>query len=121
MIATAFGVRWLQHRFSCAGRSWLTRALSARSRFAGVSPLILTTLAILLVAIPSTRAHGPYDSSTQLTIRDDALELNATLGLDGAKQILLNAGMSEADAVNALATHGPSTLTDLSAETSFAR
>ena len=87
-----------------------SRAATALAHLFSLAPFLLCLLLFSYVA----HAHGPYDSSTQLTIHDDALELNAILGMDGAKQTLLNAGMSEADAVNALATHGPSTLTDLS-------
>lgn len=76
----------------------------------------LLALATLLGPGVMARAHGPFDSSSQLIILSDALELNATLGMQGAKQLLLNAGLSEADATTALSVRGPSTLHDLSAD-----
>jgi len=58
-------------------------------------------------------AHGPYDSSAQLMILDGSLEANATLGMEGAKQVLLNAGLSQTEAADALASRGPSSFFDL--------
>lgn len=77
---------------------------------------IFTVWVALLAAVITARAHGPYDSSAQLIILSDSLELNAALGMDGAKQLLLNAGLSEADATSALAARGPSTRFDLSVD-----
>ena len=77
------------------------------------SPFLLF---VLLLSRLCAQAHGPFDSSAQLIILSDALELNATLGMDGAKQVLLNAGLSEAEATLALANRGPSTLYNLSAD-----
>ncbi len=76
------------------------------------SPLLL----FLLLATFVAHAHGPYDSSAQLVILTDALELNATLGMDGAKQVLLNGGLSDSEAASALTVRGPSTFHDLSAD-----
>jgi hypothetical protein len=77
---------------------------------------LLTVWAALHAAVITVRAHGPYDSSSQLLILDGALELNTTLGMAAAKQLLLNAGLSEAEAAGALASRGPSTRVDLSVE-----
>lgn len=76
----------------------------------------LLTLASLLGFGSVALAHGPYDSSAQMIVFDESLELSATLGMDGAKQLLLSAGLSEADAASALAVRGPSTRFDLSVE-----
>ncbi len=76
----------------------------------------LLTLASLLGFGGIALAHGPYDSSAQMIVFDESLELSATLGMDGARQVLLNAGLSEADAASALAVRGPSTRFDLSVE-----
>ena len=76
----------------------------------------LLLLAALFALVLPASAHGPYDSSVQLFILSDSLELNATLGMDGAKQVLLNGGLSEADATAALTTRGPSTRVDLSVD-----
>lgn len=62
------------------------------------------------------RAHGPYDSSAQLIILSDSLEFRATLGMDGARQLLVNAGLSDADVASALSLRGPSTRYDLPVE-----
>ena len=78
--------------------------------------LFFVALATLLASMAMGRAHGPYDSSSQLIILDGAFELNTTLGLDGAKQVLLNAGLSEAEAADALASRGPSTFHQLPAD-----
>lgn len=80
------------------------------------SSRFLLALAALFMAAVVARAHGPYDSSAQLIILSDALELNATLGMDAAKQFLLNAGLSEADALAALASRGPSTRHELAVD-----
>lgn len=60
------------------------------------------------------RAHGPYDSSAQLIIFSDSLEFRATLGMDGARQLLHNAGLSEAETAAALSVRGAGTPYNLS-------
>ena len=77
---------------------------------------LLLAIVVALVAVRPASAHGPYDSSSQLLILDGALELNTALGMDAARQLLRNAGLSEAEVANALSSRGPSTRTDLSVE-----
>ena len=79
----------------------------------------LIRLAMLVAALRLTTAalaHGPYDSSAQMIVFGDSLELSATLGMDSARQVLLNAGLSEAEAASALTVRGPSTQFDLSVD-----
>lgn len=71
-------------------------------------------LLTLLVCV--CRAHGPYDSSAQLIVSSDSLEFSATLGMDGARQWLRNAGLSETDTATALTVRGTSTFHSLSAD-----
>lgn len=71
-------------------------------------------LALALGFSLGAQAHGPFDNSSQAIVRDDTLELVVTMGMDGAQQFLLNAGLSEADAAAALAGRGPSTAFGLS-------
>ncbi len=76
------------------------------------SPLLLFLLLFTLTA----RAHGPFDNSSHLIVSDDALELSVTMGMDGSRQFLLNAGLSEAEATTALTVRGPSSTSPLSVD-----
>jgi len=88
----------------CAGTGSRARAVSGR--------VILVLMALLWGAMP-VAAHGPYDNSAQLIVREGTLELAITLGMDAAKDVLIHAGETEAGANSILLTRGPSTLTSL--------
>jgi len=98
----------------------LENEASHEARFGGPARTLLFSffhfLLFLLLTVGVARAHGPYDSSARLIFLEDSLELTATLGIEGAKQVLLNAGWSEADAASALMSRGPATLHELPAE-----
>lgn len=72
--------------------------------------------AVVCLCAVVARAHGPFDSSAELIIGPDSLEARAVLGMDGAKQVLLSAGLSEAEAASALTVRGPATLSGLSSD-----
>lgn len=76
-----------------------------------MKPRLIGSLLVLVAVL--ARAHGPYDSSAQLLLLSEAVEFRATLGMEGARQLLLNAGMSEAEATSALTVRGPSSLVTL--------
>lgn len=94
--------------------NWLYSMLTCARRMAPRFGLVVHLVCLLLTPFICAHAHGPYDSSAQLLILSDSIEASATLGMDAAKEVLLKAGLSEADAAKALTVRGPSTLFDLS-------
>lgn len=52
-------------------------------------------------------AHGPDDITSRLTVRADRMEIVTTLGLDIARQLLIDAGVSEENVKKSLRALGP--------------
>lgn len=66
-------------------------------------------MVVLFCSLLRGHSHGPFDNSSQLILHDDMLELVVTMGMDGARQFLLHAGLSEPETTTVLAGRGPST------------
>lgn len=58
-------------------------------------------------------AHGSHDTGARLILKDHSAEAAIAIGNDGARHVLLKAGLSEEETRQALAFRGPSTLSRL--------
>src|SRR5262245_54858541 len=77
------------------------------------SILFWASLSFLFMA-PPAKAHDPFDSSLRMLARDDGeIEVVATLGLDAARQVLSEAGLSTIETAEALRVRGPHSTQDL--------
>lgn len=72
--------------------------------------VVMWILSGLSMVLPlSTRAHGPFDNSAQAIVHDETVEVMVTMGMEGARQFLLQAGLSEGEVTTTLAGRGPAT------------
>jgi len=71
--------------------------------------LILAVLC--LTAGQCLQAHGPFDNSSQVIVRDDVIEVVVTMGMEASRQLLFQSG--HADGTAMLLNRGPSTPTVL--------
>ena len=69
----------------------------------------ILAMVALLGSLLCGQAHGPFDNSSLLILHDDTLEVVVTMGMDGARQFLLHAGLPEPETTTALAGRGPAT------------
>lgn len=69
-----------------------------------------------IVTAICAEAHGPFDNSSLVLVREETIEVVVTMGMDGSRQFLARSGLSEADSAVALANRGPSTSTPLSVD-----
>jgi hypothetical protein len=60
-------------------------------------------------------AHDPFDCSSRLIVQDDRIEIEVTMGLDGARQILAAGGLLPRDVAEAVRPRGPHAILELSA------
>ncbi len=58
-------------------------------------------------------AHGPFDNSTRLVRHADRIELEVTMGKEGARKVLAGAGLSAAAGAGALKMRAPGVTFDL--------
>jgi hypothetical protein len=64
-------------------------------------------LLVWLSAISSARAHDPFDLSSRMTIASDRIELTVTMGLDGVRLLLADAGFTQEEITTTARATGP--------------
>ena len=64
-------------------------------------------LLVWLLAISSARAHDPFDLSSRMTVADDRIELTVTMGLDGVRLLLADAGFTQEQITTTARATGP--------------
>jgi hypothetical protein len=76
----------------------------------------LRTLAVTLAVLLPTfilRAHGPFDGSVRMLVREDSIEATVTLGTDAARAVLANAGLSTNNTAELIRPRGPHSIVKL--------